>query len=321
MKKIVILLFVFTLLISFVYAAGSGGGGDSGGGGGGGGGSDTPVFRFLSNQNTLEKTLDRSKDYIISLDNNKYTFFVKKIEGESITLLIKTEPEKEFLIVKGENKKIDLDNDGVNDISIEVKSITGRKVNIVFMKETAQGNEKEEDLLCGDKNTRRERVKCRLNLEKEELEDEYTLQFLPEECKALEGEKRADCITTYKNVQPCWKFKEGSERVSCVKEKINFRGVSEERRICNELKDEAKRACVENFKENLFTVIKFRFYNLEERAEEYLEEGKVSEEDVVVFVDALEGKKVEFNDASLDRKKEIVLEVKTLWQDFKVKLA
>src|SRR3989344_5861114 len=110
MKKIVILLFVFTLLISFVYAAGSGGGGDSGGGGGGGGGSDTPVFRFLSNQNTLEKTLDRSKDYIISLDNNKYTFFVKKIEGESITLLIKTEPEKEFLIVKGENKKIDLDN-------------------------------------------------------------------------------------------------------------------------------------------------------------------------------------------------------------------
>ena len=94
-----------------------------------------------------------------------------------------------------------------------------------------------------------------------------------------------------------------------------------EKVICARLTFELKKQCFNSLKEKAYTIIKFRFYNLEERAEEYLEEGKVSEEDVVVFVDALEGKKVEFNDASLDRKKEIVLEVKTLWQDFKVKLA
>ncbi|QQG38983.1 MAG: hypothetical protein HYS32_00775 [Candidatus Woesearchaeota archaeon] len=174
-----------------------------------------------------------------------------------------------------------------------------------------------EGLLCGDLATRTERVKCRLNLVEEEYEREYRLQYLPEECRALQGGEKGKCISTYKSVQTCWTHKETGEGVGCVMKQINFRGISEERRICNELNGDAKKECADKLKENIFTVIKFRFYNLEERAEEFLEEGKIAEEEVIVFIDAIEGKKVEFNSVSdIEGKKRIVMEVKDLWQEF-----
>ncbi len=321
MKKAIVLLMILMLSITIVNAAGSGGGGGGGGGGGNGGSSsDAPVFRF-SNSDSIEKTLEVNKDYkIVVRGIKKYTFKIKKIENEIVTFAIKTEPTKEFLVSVGESKEIDLEDDGSNDLIFNVISISGNEVDVIFKKIMETSLNEDNELLCGDRNTRRERVRCRLNLESDELEEEYQLEYLPEECKALERDRRDRCINIYRNAQSCWRFNRNAERVSCVQNQLNFRGVSEERRQCNLLTGEEKRACVEDFKEKLFTIIKFRFYNLEERAEEFLEEGKTSEEDVVNFIDAVEGKKAEFNEASLERKKAIVMEVKELWLDFKTKV-
>ncbi len=63
-------------------------------------------------------------------------------------------------------------------------------------------------------------------------------------------------------------------------------------------------------------MIKFRFYDLEERAEE-MEELGVSEELISEFVTNLEMKKQEFNNAKTkEERKQIILDVRKLWQDF-----
>jgi len=318
MKKETAIFLILVLSIGIVNAVGSGSGGSSGSNGGSS--SDAPVFRF-SNRDSIEKTLEVDKDYkIVVRGIKKYPFNIKKIENEIVTFAIETEPTKEFLVSVGESKEIDLEDDGSNDLIFNVISISGDEVDVIFKKIMETSLSEDNELLCGEKNTRKERVRCRLNLEKDELEEEYQLRYLPEECKALEGDRRVRCINIYKNAQSCWEFNRNAERVSCVQKQLNFSGISEERRKCNLLTGEEKRACVEDFKEKLFTIIKFRFYNLEERAEEFLEEEKASEEDVVNFIDAVEGKKAEFNEASLERKKAIVMEVKALWLDFKTKI-
>ena len=172
-------------------------------------------------------------------------------------------------------------------------------------------------LKCGNLAVREERVKCRLNLEDEEYAKENELSYLPEECRDLTGEKRNNCINLYKKTQRCWKFPAGESRIQCVRENLNLgRNLSQEIKGCDG-KGTERSQCISDVREKVFNVIKFRFYDLEERAEKLLEEGRVSQEDVVLLVSKLEEKKVEFNNASTTaQKRAIILEVRQIWKEF-----
>ena len=79
--------------------------------------------------------------------------------------------------------------------------------------------------------------------------------------------------------------------------------------------------CISDVREKAFNLIKFRFYDLEERAEKLLEQGRVSQEDVVLLVSKLEEKKVEFNNAAtIAQKRAIILEVRQIWREFAGKI-
>ncbi len=187
--------------------------------------------------------------------------------------------------------------------------------------ETQQVQQKVDDLSqglkCGNLASREERVRCRLNLEDEEYARENELLYLPEECRGLSGDRRNRCINIYKKTQRCWQFPVGESRLQCVRENLNLgRSLSTEIKNCDSRGTE-RAQCISDTREKIFDLVKFRFYDLEERAEGLKEKGLVNEDDVVGLVAALEEKKVEFNNAAtIKDKKRTVLEVRQIWKEF-----
>ena len=176
-------------------------------------------------------------------------------------------------------------------------------------------------LKCGDLDSRVERVRCRIKLEDEDYAKENELQYLPEECRDLSKDKKSRCINIYKKTQRCWQFPVGESRLQCVRESLNLgRVLSSEIKICDS-KGTERVQCISDVREKVFDLIKFRFYDLEERAEKLLKDGKIDEETVVQFVADLEIKKVEFNNAAtIKEKKETILEVRQIWKEFVKKI-
>lgn len=177
-------------------------------------------------------------------------------------------------------------------------------------------------LKCGNLVSREERVRCRFNLENEEYARENELSYLPEECRDLTGERKNNCISLYKKTQRCWKFSVGDARIKCVKENLGLvRSHREEKIECRKIDGEERGKCISNLREKAFDLVKFRFYDLEERAEKLKDKGVASEDDVVKLVAALEEKKIEFNNAStISEKKKIILDVRQIWKDFVLKI-
>src|SRR3989344_4969029 len=324
MKKILTLLIIL-LMTPFAYAAGYGGGG--------GGGGSSSTLEFTSSKNSIDKILQTGNYYTLKLkDKSSYDIFIRNQDENKIILVIATTPLQEITFVLGSQKEIDLNQDGVTDVLFEASQIIqeGKRIQVAI-KDNFERNQKketfqpakapEQQLLCGDKPTRRERVKCRLDLDKEKLEYEYELKFLPEECIPLAENKKQKCIQIYKDVQKCWKFSQDESRGSCIKTQLKFKGVSEEIRECTVLKREEKSKCIDDVKENVFTITKFKMYNLEEKAEILLEEGKASPDIVADLITEIEGKKIEFNLAgSIAEKRQIISQVNQLWKEFLKKI-
>ena len=320
---------IFILFSLYVFAAGGGGGGGSSSGLGFSSARDS-VF-ILVNQDYSEK---------FSLKNNtKYELKVN-VEDGNVTVNFGS---YYFELKEGDNFA-DLNENGFADINFKVESAKGTRANIriIDAKEQIQikkGTEKisekpkieekikgvrekdEEGLKCGNLNTLKERVKCRLELEKDEQEEELELYYLPEECAALDGASRGICIASYKSVQTCWKFPVGAERVSCVKRAIRLDSIQEEKKKCNALSGKNKSVCVREIKNKAYDLIKWRFYDLEERAEDFMTRGLVDKESVIDFIVKTEENKVKFNEAdSKEERKNIILDVRTDWKELVKKI-
>ncbi len=96
---------------------------------------------------------------------------------------------------------------------------------------------------------------------------------------------------------------------------LNVGDIEGSKQICEKSSNKAK--CGAELRKGVYGIIKFRFYNLEEKAEEYLEEGKAGLDDVVEIVTLLEGKKQEFNKAkTIDERKKIILNARAAWKEF-----
>ena len=313
---LVVLLAVF---FPYVFAAGGGGGGSSSSGLGFG--SRDSVY-ILVNQDYSEK---------FSLKNStKYELKISVVNG-TVNVNFGSISIK---LVEGDNF-VDLNDNNLADINFNLISIKGKVANIRIIDakntilvakeseiiEEKPVHEEEKDdgggLKCGNLATLKERVSCRIGLEEEGQEKELELYYLPEECRALSGSEKGICIARYKSVQTCWKFPIGYERVSCVKRSMNLGTIQEEKETCNKLTGEEKSACVGEIKNKVYNLIKWHFYDLEERAEDFMARGLADKAVVVDFIEKTEKNKAKFNEAKTNgERKDIILAVKNDWKDF-----
>ncbi|MDO8510754.1 MAG: hypothetical protein Q7S55_01165 [Nanoarchaeota archaeon] len=168
-------------------------------------------------------------------------------------------------------------------------------------------------LKCGGYLDIADRVKCRLQL-REEQADEYE-NFFPEECKARNNSvDQEQCLKVYTAVQECWDFPNGPSRIACVRRQLKLGEILTEKANCNALDAGKRENCNQELREKAYGLIKFRLYNLEEEAEELLEEGKLSEEEVTAFVVRMEESKLAFNKATTkEERRAIILQARKAW--------
>jgi len=161
-----------------------------------------------------------------------------------------------------------------------------------------------EKLKCGGLLELRDRVRCRINLETEK--DEYE-NFYPEECRNHKNPGK--CLQIYRDVSTCWDILSYKERSECLKSRINLGDLRKEKENCGI-------ECRKNLNEKLITMIKLRFYNLEEQAEILEENGLLDEELLISFVAEIENKKLEFNEAKNKMEmRSIINSVRELWKN------
>ena len=310
-KKAFLILIIILLVIPMSLAAGGGGGGSSSGRSGG-----TKITFTDENKNIIKNVRESRTEEITLYDLNKYDFTVINVLAEEAEFSVGNSGSVK--IRTNEAKKFDLNNDNRYDLSISLFSISSNTGQFSFneiAELVPEEPKKDEEIVkCGNLNTIKERVKCRLELKDYELSQEQGLNYLPEECRKLTFRK--ECISRYEQSQKCWKFPVGDERINCVKDNLNLGNIKNEIAICNIKTSKDKTECRELIEEKVYDLIKFRFYDLEERAEGLIDKG-VNTELVADFVSEIELKKIEFNDAKTkEEKKEIILEVRKIWIDF-----
>lgn len=167
-------------------------------------------------------------------------------------------------------------------------------------------------LKCHNLGAIKERVACRLSLSESDLSHELKIAYLPEECRALGNDKdREECVQLYSSTQKCWKQPIGRQRSECLKNVLGIKDLKEEKNSCT------NPSCFANVKRKAYAIIKFNFYDLEERAEWLYENGKISKEQAADIISKLEEKKIEFNNAkNKQERKNIIKQTNELWKSF-----
>ena len=162
---------------------------------------------------------------------------------------------------------------------------------------------------CSTIGAMEDRIKCRLQLTQE---NEYG--YLPEECRALVNESRANCVSNYKKSQSCWTSLKDDERFDCAKKSFGLVGtVASQKAQCDGLTGQNRSSCILELRDRVDAVVKFRIYNLEEKAQRLMEKGNVDLDTVTKFVTSLEQQKQNYNDdKTTAEKKDIVKGVQKL---------
>ena len=166
---------------------------------------------------------------------------------------------------------------------------------------------------CSSSDAMRKRIRCRLQL-KEETEYDY----LPEECRARINESRESCVANYHKSQNCWKSLNDTERFDCAKKSFGLVGtVASQKAQCDNLTGTNRSSCILELRDRVDAVVKFRIYNLEEKAQRLMEKGIVDLEMVSNFVAAMEQQKQNYNEAkTVAEKKAVIKGVQRLWKEF-----
>ncbi|MBI4407017.1 MAG: hypothetical protein HY565_00775 [Candidatus Kerfeldbacteria bacterium] len=167
-------------------------------------------------------------------------------------------------------------------------------------------------LQCGDKPELRDRVSCRLNLTPLAMSRELEIEYLPEECRAITAAAaQATCIERYQSFQPCWEFTTSDERIECAKDVLGLSAT-----LTDDINACASAECLANLQDRVYQLIKFRLYELEERAEELAEQG-ANLDTVTDFVVLVIEQKIAFNQAtSFEQRRQAILAVRAGWQTF-----
>ena len=183
--------------------------------------------------------------------------------------------------------------------------------------EQPPGERRCQEIQCGNKATLRDRIQCRLGLSPSGLGRELELEYLPEECRFSPSGSpaRSQCIELYKSFRPCWRLAVGPERSACARKIITLpEDLKEQAAICRQRFE--PETCLNELRQKASKMIKFRFYDLEQRAENLIDYG-ADVKLVTEFVATVYEKKDAFNRAAtLSDRRKIILEVRAAWQDF-----
>lgn len=198
------------------------------------------------------------------------------------------------------------DTGSANPESVESKPVEATTTTKVSTKAV------DEKKYCNDIDDLKERIKCRLQKDEAELKEELAAIYMPEECRAMAaGAGQDDCVSRYKSLKPCWTEDPGAERIACVKEKL---GIDKLMKAADYCKDKAD-VCQAEYKEKVYHLITFRFYDAEERVEEWYEEGKLSLDDTVDFIAVVVDSKVNFNKAKTKAERVAVIKnIQSEWE-------
>ncbi len=177
-----------------------------------------------------------------------------------------------------------------------------------------------EDADCEESDDREERIRCRLAVVKEHgtylvSEEEYD----SDECRDLKGEQKESCNLKYTSYRKCSEINEEREEVlSCVRKALGTENnVKEDVSECKQMEGEDRTKCEIEVKDRVYDTIKIRLQGLQDKAEEYLSRGYVSEELASRLINSIELKKGEFDSAeTLWEKREIINQVKRIWSAF-----
>ncbi|MBI2145738.1 hypothetical protein HYU22_00160 [Candidatus Woesearchaeota archaeon] len=98
----------------------------------------------------------------------------------------------------------------------------------------------------------------------------------------------------------------------CLKSLLHVSNIAEQKQACGQ-----RESCRDDLKEKVYALIKFRFYDLEERVEELYEDGTITKSQATEMIATLEEQKIKFNAAtSKQQRRDIILETKSSWQEF-----
>lgn len=177
-------------------------------------------------------------------------------------------------------------------------------------------------LRCGQLETLKERITCRLNLSNEELSQEFKILYFPEYCKVEETqEDKNKCIIFYQKIGPCWEISPGPLRTQCAWKVIGLTSLNQEKKRCLVQSGENRIICTQKFKDKVEHLLLFHMYELNIQAEALLKRGDVDLEKVATFETFIETKKQELEKTkNIIEWKIIIQEVKEQWQKFIKKL-
>lgn len=145
-------------------------------------------------------------------------------------------------------------------------------------------------------------------------------EFIPEECRTVEGEtQRALCIQKYRKLERCRNLRASTgEKNRCAMGELGLATTSNVAEQYSECKNaQRKDECRATLKDKVYSMVKFRIYALEEKAEMFVDKGIVTDERAAAFIAYLEDAKKRFNAASdIAGKIAVLREVKTSWGKF-----
>jgi len=124
--------------------------------------------------------------------------------------------------------------------------------------------------LCRNAETRRERIKCRLNLADEEEKEEGLTE---ESCRGLSTEDRDACFGLYDRSDSCYKMTDNSDKIRCFRSAAGLTTAA--------ISGQAER------KAEMRNYVVLLLYELQERLEDSNEEGNVDDDSTAEIIDLI----------------------------------
>jgi hypothetical protein len=173
---------------------------------------------------------------------------------------------------------------------------------------------------CYSLKTRKDRIRCRLEASEEQIKKELEKYgYEHEECRVLKGtEHYVDCVECYQEISEggVWELPAGPKRIAAVKRVL---GLPQQIVPFTEYCKDKGSDCTHEYVHEVYMLIKFRFYDAEERAEIWNERGFLTLDETVEFVDFIADAKIRFDvsaygNGPTGERRALILEVSEEWR-------
>lgn len=163
--------------------------------------------------------------------------------------------------------------------------------------------------MCYELEDLKERINCRLNKTEEELEEE---PYSPEGCRTRSEAWQEKCKELYTKIYPCYEKPVGDNRISCLKDEIGL--PNKLKKLSDECETQDPE-CIEAYTKQIVNLVGARFYDAEERVEDWFADGEIDQETTVDFlVFITEAKWDLYNAESNSERMEVVERVDEEWE-------